>query len=156
MIIIFVVFIDQVIDYPINCASPSKYGNIFFKLRLGLRDLDGRDGPDHVVTFTVLRNEEPPLFFNQIYRVTIDEDVTPGFSVETVSASDADTNVSYLSFIWASTWHITKTYLYNFDHLKPLFYIVKLGFTGVYIIFLIYAQKYRLWVLVRTTSVRWF
>ena len=26
---------------------------------------------------------------------------------------------------------ITKTYLYNFDPLKPYFYIVKLGFTGV-------------------------
>ena len=32
---------------------------------------------------------------------------------------------------------ITKTHLYNFDPLKPHFYIVKLGFTGVYIIFLI-------------------
>ena len=30
-----------------------------------------------------------------------------------------------------------KTRLYNFDPLKPQFYIVKLGFTGVYIIFLI-------------------
>ena len=30
-----------------------------------------------------------------------------------------------------------KTRLYNFDPLKPHFYIVKLGFTGVYIIFLI-------------------
>ena len=29
-----------------------------------------------------------------------------------------------------------KTYLHNFDLLKPHFYIVKLGFTGVYIIFL--------------------
>ena len=36
---------------------------------------------------------------------------------------------------------ITKTCLYNFDPLKPHFYIVKLGFTGVYIIFLISAQK---------------
>ena len=31
---------------------------------------------------------------------------------------------------------ITKIYLYNFDPIKPHFYIVKLGFTGVYIIFL--------------------
>ena len=31
---------------------------------------------------------------------------------------------------------ITKTYIYNFDPIKSLFYIVKLGFTGVYIIFL--------------------
>ena len=37
---------------------------------------------------------------------------------------------------------ITKTRLYNFDPLKPHFYIVKLGFTGVYIIFLIFARKH--------------
>ena len=36
---------------------------------------------------------------------------------------------------------ITKTCLYNFDPLKPHFYIVKLGFTGVYISFLISAQN---------------
>ena len=48
--------------------------------------------------------------------------------------------------------------LYNFDPFKPHFYIVKLGFTGVYIIFLISAQKHtiRLWVLVRTASARRF
>ena len=51
---------------------------------------------------------------------------------------------------------ITKTRLYNFDPLQPHFYIVKLGFTGVHIIFLISAQKHRLWVLVRTASVRRF
>ena len=38
-------------------------------------------------------------------------------------------------------YSITKTYLYNFDPLKPHFYIVKLGFTGVYSIFPIPAQK---------------
>ena len=36
---------------------------------------------------------------------------------------------------------IMKTCLYNFDPLKPHFYIVKLGFMGVYIIFLISAQN---------------
>ena len=51
---------------------------------------------------------------------------------------------------------ITKTYLYNFEPHKPHFYIVKLGFTGVYIIFVISAQKHRLWVLVRTASARRF
>ena len=51
---------------------------------------------------------------------------------------------------------ITKTCLYNFDPLKPHFYIVKLGFTGVDIIFLIFARKHRLWVLVRTASPRRF
>ena len=34
-----------------------------------------------------------------------------------------------------------ETCLYNFDPLRPHFYIIKLGFTGVYIIFLISAQK---------------
>ena len=34
-------------------------------------------------------------------------------------------------------WIHHKKGLYNFDPLKPSFYIVKLGFTGVYIIFLI-------------------
>ena len=46
--------------------------------------------------------------------------------------------------------NITKTCLYNFDPIKPHFYKVKLGFTGVYIIFLISAQNRKLWVLVRT------
>ena len=37
--------------------------------------------------------------------------------------------------------NILKTYLHNFDPLKPHFCIVKLGFTGVYIIFLISAKN---------------
>ena len=46
----------------------------------------------------------------------------------------------------------TKTFLCNSDHLKPHFYIVKLGFTRVYTIFLIFVQKHRLWVCNRTAS----
>ena len=45
---------------------------------------------------------------------------------------------------------ITKTCLYNFDPFKPHFYRVKLGFTWVYIIFHISAQKHRLWVQTNT------
>ena len=52
--------------------------------------------------------------------------------------------------------HITKTRLYNFDPLKPHFYIVKLGFTGVYIVCLTFAQKPRLLLLVRTAMPRLF
>ena len=37
--------------------------------------------------------------------------------------------------------HITKTCLYSFDPLKPHLYLIKVGFTGVYIIFLISAQN---------------
>ena len=36
---------------------------------------------------------------------------------------------------------ITKTSLYNIDPLKPHFYVVKLGFIGVYVIFLISGQN---------------
>ena len=59
-----------------------------------------------------------------------------------------------VAFVLLLYFYITKTCLYNFDPLKPHFYMykVKLGFTGVYIIFLISAQKHRLWVLVRTAS----
>ena len=46
-----------------------------------------------------------------------------------------------VSFLFYIQYFITKTYLYYFDPLKPYFYIVKLGFTGVYIIFLISAQN---------------
>ena len=61
-------------------------------------------------------------------------------------------------FFYKTTWsprddsdHITKTCLYNFDPLKPQFYIrVNWGLQGVYIIFLIFTPKHRLWVLVRT------
>ena len=56
---------------------------------------------------------------------------------------------------WRQTWDhlgfrtetpfIMKTCLYNFDPLKPHFHIVKLGFTGVYTIFLISVHKHSLW-----------
>ena len=59
-------------------------------------------------------------------------------------------------FPFPASKDITKTCLYNFDPLKPHFYVVKLGFTGVYIFFLISVQKHRLWVIVRTASARRF
>ena len=53
---------------------------------------------------------------------------------------------------WTNRLGITKTCLYNFDPLKPHFYIVKMGFTGVYFAFFMFAQKHRLYILVRTAS----
>ena len=41
---------------------------------------------------------------------------------------------------------IMQTCPCNEDPLTPHFYIVKLGCTGVYILFLIFALKHRLWV----------
>ena len=51
-------------------------------------------------------------------------------------------HISIFSFdIQMQNIYITKTCLYNIDPLKPHFYTVKLGFTGVYIIFHISAQN---------------
>ena len=44
------------------------------------------------------------------------------------------------NIVFSNVYIITKTYLYNYEPLKPHFYIVKLGLTGIYIIFLISAQ----------------
>ena len=62
------------------------------------------------------------------------------------SLSDLLIKISLVLNNWTQTfnWSIAKTYLYNFDPLKPHFYIVKLGLTGVYFNFLISAQKHRL------------
>ena len=70
-----------------------------------------------------------------------------------VSNEDTDYLVFSYNLIRDFAAHITKSCLYIFD---PDFYRVKLGFTGVYVIFLISAQKHRLWVLVRTASSRRF
>ena len=54
------------------------------------------------------------------------------------------TTTNYFYFIYTRVIRCTsstKKYLYKFDPLKPHFYKVKLGVSGVYIIFLISAQK---------------
>ena len=56
-----------------------------------------------------------------------------------ISAYIFNREMSFQYFITRNS--ITKTCLYNFDPLKPHFYIGKLGFTGVEIIFLISAQN---------------
>ena len=50
-------------------------------------------------------------------------------------------NVNYVDPDQTPRKVIMKTRLYNLDPLKPHFYIVKLGLTGVYTIFLISAQN---------------
>ena len=49
--------------------------------------------------------------------------------------------MTYLTVLTKSKLVITKTCLSNLEPLKHNFYIVKLGFTGVYIIILIFAQN---------------
>ena len=65
-----------------------------------------------------------------------------------------------LGTLTATTFRImhanTKTCLNNFDPIKLHFYILKPGFPGLYIDFLISAQTHSLWVLIRTASARRF
>ena len=61
----------------------------------------------------------------------------------TVSISCFTSNV-FMVQMGMGKVNITDTCLYDYDSLKPHFNIVKLGFTGVYIIFHISAQKHRL------------
>ena len=63
------------------------------------------------------------------------------FAIEYLSEYTYLAYIRYMRIAKILVIHITKTYLYNFDPLKPHFYIVKLGFIGVYIIFLISAQN---------------
>ena len=59
-------------------------------------------------------------------------------------------NLRYLYYTSGQGMHMLhETCPCNEHPLTPHFYIVKLGFTGVYF-FLIFAPKHRLWVLVRT------
>ena len=53
-------------------------------------------------------------------------------------------NARTVSFCGQHSLCIAQTRLYNVDLLKPHCYIVKLGFTGVYIFVLISAPKHRL------------
>ena len=74
----------------------------------------------------------------------------------------SSTVFNLITALFAEVFKITRNKYSSRKHtyiiltsLNP-FYIVKLGFTGVYIIFLISAQKHRLWVLVRTALARRF
>ena len=67
-----------------------------------------------------------------MYSKGLDQVVFPGFCVYTFPK---------VQFVYNVAERITKTYPYNFDPIKPHFYIVKLRFTGVYIRFLILLEK---------------
>ena len=61
--------------------------------------------------------------------------------VENTIFAHATTKIQVSLRVRAVLLFITETDLYNFDPLKPHFYIVKLGFIVVYIIFLISARR---------------
>ena len=67
------------------------------------------------------------------------------FEITRVDCSSVAASLLFILFSMKCHFCITKACLYNFGHLKPYFYIVKLGFTEVYVSFLISAQKHLLW-----------
>ena len=77
------------------------------------------------------------------------DDTSINFNVATFSERSAHPIGYVIFFIFR------KTSPCNEDPLTPHFYIVKLGFTGVFI-FSYFCSKHRLWVLVRTASLRRF
>ena len=77
--------------------------------------------------FSLVKNNMVVLFHSSL-RITL--------VVFMVSLTDADP-----TFFVTPLLLITKMCLYNFDPFKPHFYVVKLGFKGIYIIFLISAQN---------------
>ena len=85
---------------------------------------------------------------NQVRHKTLGKlDFGPLVSMAQLSGVLVDIYFQSVRDIWGkkNLQTITKTCLCNFDPLKPHFYIVKLGVTGIYIIFVfISAQKHRL------------
>ena len=64
-----------------------------------------------------------------------------GFSARSITCNRVKRFSGFLATELPSALDITKTYIYNFDPLKSHFYIVKLGFKRLYIIFLISARR---------------
>ena len=85
------------------------------------------------------KNENFQIKNSGIFHISA-QNIDCGYSLE--PPRQGGSNEYPQSMFWSRNkqHNITKTYLYNFDPLKPHFYIVKLGFTGVYIIFFIAAQ----------------
>ena len=96
------------------------------------------------------------LFFSFFIFNSIDNPPTSAFRYKIPKGSKYFVLLTEIQPFLEFTLTIMQTSPYNEYPLTPHFYIVKLGFTGVYIFFLIFALKHRSWVLVRTASVRRF
>ena len=73
-------------------------------------------------------------------------------SVEATFANMMITTATFCGDKCKSISVIRKTCPCNKYPFKPQIYSVKMGFAGVYLFFLIFDPKHRLWVLVRTAS----
>ena len=159
---------STVISISIHLLIYSNYSSILFFQNLSKRSNSslcihvavGWIQLNHNVRKRIFRNVRPPK--NQIslrIREFWSESSLSAFRIAENANIFMRTTKTLNKLRGSARWFessITRTYLYNFDPLKPHFYIVKLGLTGVYIIFLISAQKHRLWVPVRTASPRRF
>ena len=92
------------------------------------------------------------LFFSFFIFNRIDNPPTSAFRYKIPKGSKYFVLFTEIQPFLEFTLTIMQTSPCNEYPLTPHFYIVKLGFTGVYIFFLIFALKHRSWVLVRTAS----
>ena len=122
----------------------------------------------HLSTRLILKTEEPLLaervirvFWyceRQIFILTIVQCIVSTVTLVTMTAfvpNDDAIKMNLLLYRILNK-HITKTCLCKFDPLKPHFYIDKLGVYRGKHYFSYFRSKHRLWVLVRTTSLRRF
>ena len=100
-------------------------------------------GPNVIKVFFVLNSAGHEIFSAKKYEIAENSK----FSCSAMFSKKEFAIVSNLRFLSRTFFFynlgacITKTRLYNFDPRKPHFYIVKLGFTGVYIIFFFCLKK---------------
>ena len=89
------------------------------------------------------------IWYFSVYKTNIREKLPSFVSAKRRTLQENDEMYFFFIKMTASSKHVTLTMhkMYRFMSsrkfypLKPHFYIVKLGFTGVYIIFLIFARK---------------
>ena len=99
---------------------------------------------DVLVSVIIYIDQFPPIFYrHKRDSWCIDQNIAlsgdPRLLVP--SCITPNTVIDYLLHYAFKFFRITKTCLYKFDPIKPHFYIVKLGFTGLYIIFSYFCTK---------------
>ena len=113
---------------------------------------EGSHYPDPVGDFDQIRNKPSCKSTEESWRIGISVGV---YCLR--SKNKGAFSFTYAGFLVTRLIHsMTITRPCNEHPLTPHLYIVKLGFTGLYFFFLIFALKHRLWVLVRTASLRRF
>ena len=143
-------FIQHAKYYPLNCQSQqlssalsscdlkSFLQTVWTQIRLLLKEYCLSVCKNRFENFAIFsRQHKQTTFSDAGFLGSLRVNTTLIYCVTNI---EKPTELKYHDTVWYQTLDkviiIRKTSLYNFDPLKPHFYIVKQGFTGVYIIFL--------------------